>query len=304
MNNAKKLFFVLMLASLLVLSLAMSVSANAPPPAEHLRVLLSNVPDDAVYADLLIKLGKDDSNYVDFQTTAVSATVTEASEIVRYAEDGFCSFTFHYKDAKSNIKIEHSYDDYCVVFCDGSKHQEYLTQYEDLCRNYRDVKVALLDEEFNIISVSKAVQLPKESSALNFDGVIHFDCSNGRLEYDTSINPYFAVFGGFFSILIMLMSIGTETVTALLFKFRGKQVLTVLIVNICSQIVMRALYLVLPFTYLLETIVLEAFVYTSEFFIYKKHFKDAATSKLLWYTVTANTLSLLFGILLDCYILV
>jgi hypothetical protein len=100
------------------------------------------------------------------------------------------------------------------------------------------------------------------------------------------------------------MSIGTETVISLLFGFRGRQTLTVLIVNICSQVIMRLLYLVLPFTYLIETIILEVCVYTAEFLIYKKYFKDISTIKIVGYTITANTLSLLLGIFLDCYILI
>ena len=168
----------------------------------------------------------------------------------------------------------------------------------------RDVKVALLDKDFNIIVVSESIQLPKENNAFVFDGEICFDFNTNSLDFDTRINPYFVVFGGFFSILIMLMSIGTETVISLLFGFRGRQTLTILIVNICSQIIMRLLYLVLPFTYLIETIILEVCVYTAEFFIYKKYFKGTSVIKLVGYTLTANTLSLLLGIFLDCYILI
>ena len=78
----------------------------------------------------------------------------------------------------------------------------------------------------------------------------------------------------------------------------------ILVVNICSQIIMRSLYLILPFTYLIETIILEVCVYTSEFLIYKRHFKDTSAIKIIGYTITANTLSLLLGIFLDCYILI
>mgnify|MGYP003468132678 CR=1 FL=1 len=159
-------------------------------------------------------------------------------------------------------------------------------------------------KDFNIIVVSESIQLPKENNAFVFDGEICFDFNTNSLDFDTRINPYFVVFGGFFSILIMLMSIGTETVISLLFGFRGRQTLTILIVNICSQIIMRLLYLVLPFTYLIETIILEVCVYTAEFFIYKKYFKGTSVIKLVGYTLTANTLSLLLGIFLDCYILI
>ena len=305
MKNLKKLFFIVVIVTILASSFVLPVFANAPMPADHLTVVLSNLPDDAVYVDLLVKINQDDPNFVDFQSNNYSDSVSKSSEIVSYSDGSFYSFTFHYKNSKSNIKIEHYYDDlYYVDFCNGLNYQDYLTQYESLRNHYRDVKVALLDKDFNIIVVSESIQLPKENNAFVFDGKICFDFNTNSLDFDTRINPYFVVFGGFFSILIMLMSIGTETVISLLFGFRGRQTLTILIVNICSQIIMRLLYLVLPFTYLIETIILEVCVYTAEFFIYKKYFKGTSVIKLVGYTLTANTLSLLLGIFLDCYILI
>ena len=100
----------------------------------------------------------------------------------------------------------------------------------------------------------------------------------------------------------MLMSIGTEVLVSLLFGFRGKRLLIILITNTCTQIIMRLLYLVLPFTYLIETIILEIMVYVTEFLIYKKCFKQEGVAKIVCYTVIANTLSLLLGILLNSYI--
>lgn len=305
MKILKKLFFIVVIVTILASSFVLPVFANAPMPADHLTVVLSNLPDDAEYVDLLVKINQDDPNFVDFQSNNYSDSVSKSSEIVSYSDGSFYSFTFHYKNSKSNIKIEHYYDDlYYVDFCNGLNYQDYLTQYESLRNHYRDVKVALLDKDFNIIVVSESIQLPKENNAFVFDGEIRFDFNTNSLDFDTRINPYFVVFGGFFSILIMLMSIGTETVISLLFGFRGRQTLTILIVNICSQIIMRLLYLVLPFTYLIETIILEVCVYTAEFFIYKKYFKGTSVIKLVGYTLTANTLSLLLGIFLDCYILI
>jgi len=66
---------------------------------------------------------------------------------------------------------------------------------------------------------------------------------------------------------------------------------------------MRVLYLLLPFAYLIETIILEVLVYGAEFWIYRKKFQEVGTVKIICYTVVANTLSLLLGIFLDCYLL-
>lgn len=303
MKRLRKFLFVCVMVFAFAFSCVLPVSANAPAPADHLTVVLSNLPKDAVYADLLIRISEEDPNFVDFQPNFYSAAISKSSEIVRYSDGGFYSFTFHYKDSQSDIKIEHYDGLYYVSFAKGFEYQQYLTQYENLLNHYRDVKIALLDKDFNIILVSEAAQLPKENKALVFDGAIYYDSHTNSLDCDTRINPYFIVFGGFFSILIMLISVGTETLISFLFKFREKQTGIILIVNICSQVIMRILYLVLPFTYFLETLILEVFVYAGEFVIYKKHFKKTSNLEIVVYTITANTLSLLLGIFLDCYIL-
>lgn len=102
----------------------------------------------------------------------------------------------------------------------------------------------------------------------------------------------------------MLVSIGTESIIALLFGFKGKRLLSILTVNVCSQIIMRVLSVVLPLTYLIETVILEVLVYGTEFLIYRKRFEQISTTKIAIYTVIANTASLSLGILIDRYILV
>lgn len=62
---------------------------------------------------------------------------------------------------------------------------------------------------------------------------------------------------------------------------------------------MRLLYLLLPFSYLPETILLELLVYGTEFFLYKKSWQDLKSGKIALYTAIANTASLLLGIALD-----
>ena len=169
MKNLKKLFFIVVIVTILASSFVLPVFANAPMPAYHLTVVLSNLPDDAVYVDLLVKINQDDPNFVDFQSNNYSDSVSKSSEIVSYSDGSFYSFTFHYKNSKSNIKIEHYYDDlYYVDFCNGLNYQDYLTQYESLRNHYRDVKVALLDKDFNIIVVSESIQLPKENNILKY----------------------------------------------------------------------------------------------------------------------------------------
>ena len=99
MKNSKN-YFMIVLIFMLVFSFALPVFANSPPPADHLTVVLSNLPGEAVYVDLLIKISQDDPNFVDFQSNIYSDFISPSSGIVDYSEDGFYSFTFHYKDSR------------------------------------------------------------------------------------------------------------------------------------------------------------------------------------------------------------
>lgn len=305
MKTFKKRLLMVLLIFTLAVSLPLPVLANSPIPAEYLTVLFSNLPQEAVYADLLIKMDKTDPNYVDFQSNAYADDAQDVEELVNYSKGNYRSFTFHYKNAKSNMQLKQDiYDDYRYVkFCDDSEYMAYLTQYEDLRSHYNDIKLAVLDKDFHILFVTEATQLPKENNLVVFGGIMYYDAANNSFEFDTWINIYFFVFGGFFSIFILFLSIGIEVVVSLFFDFKGKQIGWIAIINACTQIVMRLLYLVLPFTYLIETIMLEVLVYGGEFLIYRKCIKDATTTKIALYTVVANTVSLLIGIFLDCYIL-
>ena len=93
MMNLKKLFFVFIIVSLLVFSSVPPVFANAPMPADHLTVVLSNIPDDVMYADLLVKISNDDPNFVDFQSNNYLDLISKSSEIVSCSDGGFYSFT-------------------------------------------------------------------------------------------------------------------------------------------------------------------------------------------------------------------
>ncbi len=296
---------VLFLLCLLVCLLPLPTFANSPMPADHLYFCISNKPEEAVYADLLIKIEETDSKYVDFQKSDYGDDPAVIEEITEYSTDGYRSFTVHYKDAVSDVILQQEYDEiWYAYFCKGLEYEEYLTQYEDVCNNYGNIKIALLNEKYEIIAVSDAVQLPKTSSWTRFYGCVEYDAGENSIYVETYPNPFVKIFYGLFSIIIMLTSISVETLFAFFwFKFKGKQTLIAFIVNLCSQSVMRFLYVLLPFTYLIETVVLEILVYSVEFLIYKKTFKHCTTVRILTYTIVANTISLLLGILLDCVIL-
>lgn len=301
MKKRYKLIFAILIISVLLCFFNTTVFANAPAPADSLTFELINLPENAVYADILIKIDKDDPQYVDFQPNDFVKAPEDCSALVDYSHNGYCSFTFHYRDAKSEFKIYNSDewpDYYSIIFCRGSEYREYLTQYEDLLNNYSDIRLVLMDEDFNIISVSEEAQLPKVSPFIRFSGHVEYDGNENCINIDTDINPYFflGILYVFPSVFLIFFSVGCELIVAVCFRLWGRKIPTVLIVNFSTQLIMRLAYFLLPFTYLVETIILEVLVYSSEFFVYRKTMKDVKTAKIAVYTVVANTLSLVFGI--------
>ena len=305
MKHRNKAICSFVLCIILVCSLSVPVFANAPDFADIFTVIIQNMPPEAVYADLLIKIDEKDKNYIPFQSSDLGDDEALLSELSNYSEDGYSSFTLHYKNAVSNNKINKYYDDeYYVTFCKGpASIHEFYAQYEDILNNYGKVKIALLDKDFKIIAVSDEVDVSKTSLVTYFTGMIYYDLSENSIEAMMYDNPYFIVFGGFLSMVVMWLSVGIEVLIALIFGFRKKQLLPILIANVCTQTVMRLLYCVIPLSYWLETLILEFLIYLVEFLIYKKFIKEADTKKILIYTIVANTITLLLGLAFNYFIL-
>ena len=286
----KKFVFGIVIAMTLI-AFAMPVYANSPAPADHLRISIINKPENIVFVDLLIKIDSNDENYVSLNKQNLELNeFTNDAEILTFNDLGFESFTFHYKNANSNIKL---YTNNCVDFCKGFENNAHLTQYEDLLTNYNLVKLAFLNDNGDVVFVSEELNLPKENFFKIFRGFIEYEFGTGLIYISEDISAY-----SILAVLIFIaFSAGLEVLTATVFRFKENQIGIVAVVNVITQIFMRLLYLILPFTYLVSTIVLETFIYLGEFLLYKKLFKNENILKLLIYTIIANTISLVFGII-------
>lgn len=296
--STKALACVLLL--LLLCALPVQAFANAPGPAAHMTVVLSDLPEGTAYVDLLIKIDQTHKNYVEY---VPAPDGPDAHVLADYSEDGFRSFTYHYRDAVSHIAPRPYYDGYlCVDFADNTNGSG-LTQYEDLCKNYRDIKLVLLDSDMNILQVSGKTRLPALDGIVFFDGLVLYNAAEDHFRASTSVSVYYLFASLVVAVLVMALSVVTELLVAWLFRFRGAKLRLVLTTNLCTQLGMRLLYLLLPFSYLLETVLLELLVYAGEFLIYKKKWQELKPGKIALYTAVANTASLLLGIALDAVLL-
>ena len=309
--NMKNIVCRILVGAIIVLQfflLPLNVFANGPVAADWLSFSLSNLPIGVAFADVLIQISPEDPKYTPVNTQNLEQTgLSPESEIILFDANGFQSFTFHYKKAASSIEVYGQYNGQriepdkgfgYVEFCKGTEYREFYTQYEDLRKNYRTIKLAFLDKNGTIISVSEKFDLPKMNNYHVFLGHIYYDYQTGDINIGIYDNPWFILINGFFIIFFTALSVGIEAITALFFHFRREKMALVVIVNLITQALMRIAYMllaILSFPHLLSIILLEACVYSAEYMVYRKSrvMADESTKKILIYTITSNTLSLI-----------
>lgn len=152
----------------------------------------------------------------------------------------------------------------------------------------------MLDENGNILKISKEISIISQTKnrfarAVNYNA--NGDVSSIRFEYTYNQNYIISVF------LRMLISVTTETLIAILFKI--KPLYKIIIVNIITQVALIAFVLFSGLPYATTMIIGEIVVYTSEYLAYIMMFKSVSKSKLAIYTMTANTATLLLGLLFN-----
>lgn len=224
----KKAIFKKIFAGFIVLalfSLSFSVSAWRPDHGFWCSISAENIPADTYYIDFLLPIHQKDKAYIEFnQSNGEKFGIEKSSEIVKYCEDGFVSYTFHVVDADSQmipyyaccfevvpkvyeenkelfslfdtdcdidentgyryystevqintaqdkaikmiedltvVKISENQYSYLYTLYNSEYGRESQFDYDYCCRNYKYAKMAYLDKEGNILSVSSAAKIPK-----------------------------------------------------------------------------------------------------------------------------------------------
>jgi hypothetical protein len=281
--------------------------ANSPMPAKSISVEITNNPEASVYADLLIQINPESVEYTVFNdTNGQLFDIYYDSPIAQYTENGFASFTFHYLGSVSNIVLASNSNSPYYLYADFTRIANDDTQFNNVLANYHIIKIVLLDKSGNILKISDALDInPKKPGY--FVGTLHYDANSGYANAGYFERSGFMVFFNFLLIFIffvpiipmIIISIVVELVTALPFKI--KPVWKILVVNIITQIILVAFMSFCSLPYIQTLIIIEVFVYISEFGAYTLLFKNISKLKLALYTVTANTVSLAIGILLNTY---
>ena len=100
----KKLLISFVLTVLTLFSTAFPVFAWVPDSGFECSISEKDIPEDTYYIDFLMPIPEKDKAYVDFnEENGEKYGITKDSEIAKYNEDGFVSYTFHVVDADSRM---------------------------------------------------------------------------------------------------------------------------------------------------------------------------------------------------------
>lgn len=100
----KKLFISFILTVLMLFTTAFPVFAWAPDRSFYCDISAEDIPENTYYIDFLMPIPERSKAYVGFnEENGEKFGIKKDSEIVKYCEDGFVSYTFHTVDADSRM---------------------------------------------------------------------------------------------------------------------------------------------------------------------------------------------------------
>lgn len=287
----------------------MAVSANAPAPGPSYEFFLENVPEGTVYVDLLIYLPETDARYSPLEKGNLPEGFAEDAPIVMYCEGDFRSYTFHYRNARSEILM--SKQGMVCFFANSSVMYDgdwgLADDHQQDVEKRGKIRLAMLDGEGNILQVSGALSL-EPSGILSYSlNRFFYDGAKDQLKVESQSNfgliAVFVIFG----ILGILASSGVEWLVARWFRQIQAHARFVFLVNVVSQFLMRLAQIFLlwfiaicssSMEYWFVVLFLEIPVYIGEFLIYRRKMPEVSWKRCLAFTVCANTASLLLGLLM------
>ena len=282
------------------------VSANSPAPSPWYTFEIQNYPKGTMYVDILIQLPESDPNYVELVTENVPAGFSEDAEIIRFCENDFRSYTFHYRGAQSSIRLGSK--NYVTIFTDSSRIYDADTydHLEDVEQRGM-VRIAMLNPEGNILQISKPLSI-RPSGLFSYSlGRFSYDAEQDELIVESHSNGLIVFLFAVVGLLGILWTCWVEYLVARLFIGIKEHTGLILVTNLVSQLLMRIAQILLLglcgrlgllLSYIPLVLALEAVVYLCEYLFYHKMMPDVSWQRCLVYTVCANTVSAVSGLIL------
>lgn len=129
----KKRFFTLILILIFGFSITIQASAWAPADFFICGINKEKMPENTAYIDLLFPMPTNDKAYTVYnKSNGKKYGISEESEIVNYCADGYRSYTFHIKDAQSQLIPQTDFSFY-VPKKIYYEHKDLFSEFEEYC---------------------------------------------------------------------------------------------------------------------------------------------------------------------------
>lgn len=251
--------------------------------------------------DLLIPLDKDHAMYTPLEERNLPEGFSADTPIIAWHEDGYCSCTFHCRNAVSSIAVQPLVRNPEVLFFTDvtQAHENTRDEHENYALEHTYVRLAMLNSRGNILQFS-APHRANTNKLFRFTlGEYVYDAAEDILTVDTYFSGIGVPFYFILSILGILLTVLSEWIVCRAFGLRDRYGKLVVGVNFLSQFSMRVLYLllysILFFDYAWATFLLEALVFLCEYRIYRRRMGTVSKKTCLLFTLTANLVSFVLG---------
>ncbi len=308
MVDSKRACAMLLVMVCLLAVLPMSASANSPGVSPWYEIKLSNLPEGTVWVDMLVKLPETDEKYVSLVEKNLPKGLPEDSQIITFAEEDYRSYTLHYKDALSVTKVGIS--SRVKFFTTGaSRENENTVRFDHADEIFRrgKIRLAMVDRNGGILKVSPPLSLGQDRFLFVPTGGFSYDAATDEFTVSGYVSGIAWVAYLLMAAAGMILTCFIEKQTAALFGLKGKYGKQIVRINMVSQVLMHMgyalLYGLVFWEYPSATVLLEVGVYTGEYLVYCHKMKEIPWKKRLSYVVSANTASLVLGLLLFRFLL-
>ena len=279
----------------LVVLVFLPTVAFARQPVVAYILTCTGLPEGTEYVDLLIKLPTTDPCYTPLVSENLPNGFSENAQIVTYCIDNYRSYTFHYKEALSQIKVGSPGG---ICFC--ANGSSYVLHLEDI-QDRGDIKLAMLDASGNIIKVSAPQSLKPKGLFVRITPQLHY---NARLDtLDVGKESYFFEMSIIFIIMLIILALHcvVKWATAKLFGMWTLNEKLILMTGALAYIFQLGVLLtVAMFAFMLlpvVAVILVVLLQYTEFAVYRWKILGFSWIRCLCYTLVSNLFSLIAAIL-------
>ena len=298
-----KFIGVIVFILLLVLNVS-PVKANSAAPLYAIIVEIEGCDyensDEFYNVDVLVNTTRYSSyNFLDSVNQYYTIEYPDYTDFdyLKVTEGDWVSYSAYFENADVNINV-------CYIE---------LVDTLDFVNPILEIKVVYFNDLGETLFTSELININPELANSRIEGSILFnpttlEVTNAITEYDNSsifdtlqIIAMFTYASILFIPLLIYVSSLFEALISGFFKFKKIKRTSVFWLNIITQIIMYILFSKINLEYYVTLVIVEIAIYTSEYLVLIKVYKEEDKRKVLYFILIANTVTLLMGHLLGFY---